>query len=53
MRGASSSTPVPSNQINEQLIDVISLAVGNKKAKHAGMDLLAGMQNRSMVMIGG
>lgn len=53
MRSPSASTPATTNKINEQLLDVISLAVGNKKAKHAGMDLLAGMQNRSMVMIGG
>ncbi|KAJ9112713.1 hypothetical protein QFC22_006215 [Naganishia vaughanmartiniae] len=42
-----------SRRIDDQLMDVIGIAVGNKKAKHAGMDLLAGMQNRSMVMIGG
>lgn len=53
MRNASTSTASSPKQVNEQLLDVISVAVGNKKAKHAGMDLLAGMQNRSMVMIGG
>jgi len=42
-----------SEDVNEQLIDVISMAVGNKKPKHAGMDILKSMRNRSMVMIGG
>lgn len=43
----------PNEEVNERLIDVISMAVGNKKPKHAGMDLLKSMRNRSMVMIGG
>jgi molybdenum cofactor biosynthesis enzyme MoaA len=43
----------PNSRIDERLIDVISMAVGNKKPKHAGMDLLKSMRNRSMVMIGG
>lgn len=52
MRAPGASTP--SDPAHEQLLlDVVSLAVGNKAAKHAGMDLLEGMQNRSMVMIGG
>lgn len=53
MRNARSSAPISDKETNQQLVDVIAVAVGNKKAKHAGMDLLAGMQNRSMVMIGG
>jgi molybdenum cofactor biosynthesis enzyme MoaA len=50
------SSSSPSNvdaPVDVALLDVISLAVGNKKAKHAGMDLLKEMKNRSMVMIGG
>lgn len=53
MRNAGSAAALNDQETNEQLVDVIAMAVGNKKAKHAGMDLLAGMQNRSMVMIGG
>lgn len=50
---APSSPATPETDRDGLLLDVISLAVGNKAAKHAGMDLLKGMQNRSMVMIGG
>lgn len=44
------ATPAETDRL---LTNVIGQAVDGKRAKHAGMDLLAGMQNRSMVMIGG
>jgi cyclic pyranopterin phosphate synthase len=34
-------------------MDVVGKAVGNKKAKHAGMSDLQNMENRSMIKIGG
>ena len=36
-----------------ELLDVIGMAVGRKKAKHAGMGELENMKNRPMVLIGG
>ena len=38
---------------DEELLDVVGKAVGNKKAKHAGMSDLQNMENRSMIKIGG
>jgi len=40
---------------NDELLQVIGLAVGGKKAKHAGMNLLAdnALRNRPMILIGG
>ena len=38
---------------DEELMDVVSAAVGRKKASHAGMHDLAKMENRSMIRIGG
>jgi molybdenum cofactor biosynthesis enzyme MoaA len=38
---------------DEELIDIISLAVTRKKKKHAGMFELAKMPNRPMILIGG
>ncbi|KAJ3063041.1 Molybdenum cofactor synthesis protein 1 [Podochytrium sp. JEL0797] len=38
---------------DEEVIRVIEEAVRNKKRQHAGMDDLAKMKNRAMVMIGG
>lgn len=53
LRDVLRSPSEPWSSKNQDLVDVISMAVGNKKPKHAGMDLLQSMQNRSMVMIGG
>lgn len=38
---------------NDELAAVISAAVDNKKAAHAGMEVLAVTQNRPMITIGG
>lgn len=38
---------------NQELLDVIGLAVHRKKAKHAGMGELVNMKNRPMILIGG
>ena len=38
---------------DDELMDVVGKAVGNKKAKHAGMSDLQNMENRSMIRIGG
>lgn len=37
----------------QELLDVIGLAVSKKKEKHAGMDDLKNMKNRPMILIGG
>ncbi|KAI9887106.1 MAG: hypothetical protein M1823_001096 [Watsoniomyces obsoletus] len=37
----------------QELLDLIGMAVQRKKAKHAGVDALAGMKNRPMILIGG
>ncbi|ELU15082.1 hypothetical protein CAPTEDRAFT_51256, partial [Capitella teleta] len=42
-----------SNMTEEQLKRLIGAAVGSKKAKHAGMNSLADMPNRPMILIGG
>jgi len=41
------------NKTDEQIREVIGMAVSRKKAKHAGMDNLAKMKNRPMITIGG
>jgi cyclic pyranopterin phosphate synthase len=41
------------NQTDDQIREVIGMAVSRKKAKHAGMDNLAKMKNRPMITIGG
>jgi cyclic pyranopterin phosphate synthase len=38
---------------DDELASVISAAVDNKKAAHAGMEVLAVTQNRPMITIGG
>ena len=38
---------------DEELLPVIGAAVGNKKARHAGMHVLATSRNRPMILIGG
>lgn len=37
----------------DQLLDIIGMAVKNKKAKHAGLGELEHMKNRPMILIGG
>jgi cyclic pyranopterin phosphate synthase len=37
----------------QELLDVIGLAVSRKKEKHAGMGELENMKNRPMILIGG
>lgn len=39
--------------MESELLEVIGKAVGNKKAKHAGMGELENMKNRPMILIGG
>jgi cyclic pyranopterin phosphate synthase len=51
-----SSTPhefhgIPENE--QQLLEVIGMAVKRKKEKHAGMGQLENMKNRPMILIGG
>lgn len=41
------------DKTDDQIRDVIGMAVSRKKAKHAGMDTLAKMKNRPMITIGG
>lgn len=43
----------PLNKRERELLEVIGLAVGRKKAKHAGMGELEHMKNRPMILIGG
>lgn len=38
---------------DDDLLDIVSAAVGRKRARHAGMYNLAKMENRPMIMIGG
>jgi len=38
---------------DEELLPVIGAAVGNKKARHAGMHSIAASRNRPMILIGG
>lgn len=41
------------NKTDDEIREVIGMAVSRKKAKHAGMDNLAKMKNRPMITIGG
>lgn len=41
------------NQREQEVLDVIGMAVKRKKAKHAGMTNLPNMKNRPMILIGG
>jgi cyclic pyranopterin phosphate synthase len=41
------------NQREQELLDIIGMAVKRKKAKHAGMGELENMKNRPMILIGG
>jgi cyclic pyranopterin phosphate synthase len=52
-KGLDSSTLLARKQNEQELLDVIGLAVSRKKAKHAGMGELENMKNRPMILIGG
>jgi cyclic pyranopterin phosphate synthase len=53
-QGLSSSAGLLGGTIHErELLDVIGLAVSNKKERHAGMGALENMKNRPMILIGG
>jgi len=41
------------NVPDQQLLDIIGIAVKNKKKQHAGMSELVGTKNRPMILIGG
>ncbi|XP_076067042.1 molybdenum cofactor biosynthesis protein 1-like isoform X2 [Oratosquilla oratoria] len=41
-----------SGATDEELIEIIGIAVGKKKKQHAGMNVLAQMKNRPMILIG-
>jgi GTP 3',8-cyclase len=47
------TVPLARTQSEQELLDVIGLAVSRKKAKHAGMGELENMKNRPMILIGG
>lgn len=44
---------LPIGEREQELLDVIGLAVKRKKAKHAGIGELENMKNRPMILIGG
>jgi len=50
---SSCAGPLGGTAHEKQLLDVIGLAVSNKKEKHAGMGALENMKNRPMILIGG
>lgn len=53
-QGLPGSTGVLGGSLHEQsLLEVIGMAVKNKKEKHAGMGTLENMKNRPMILIGG
>ena len=52
-KGLEPATPLGRTQNEQELLDVIGLAVSRKKAKHAGMGELENMKNRPMILIGG
>lgn len=53
-KGLGDGSATPSLALNEQeLLDVIGLAVKRKKEKHAGIGELEHMKNRPMILIGG
>ncbi|OJK04552.1 hypothetical protein ASPACDRAFT_74185 [Aspergillus aculeatus ATCC 16872] len=51
LESAANATEVP--QREQELLDIIGMAVKRKKAKHAGMGELKNMKNRPMILIGG
>ncbi|PMD37047.1 molybdenum cofactor biosynthesis prote [Hyaloscypha variabilis F] len=49
----SAQGPLGGTKHEQELLDVIGLAVSRKKEKHAGMGELENMKNRPMILIGG
>jgi cyclic pyranopterin phosphate synthase len=47
------AAPFATTRNEQELLDVIGLAVSRKKARHAGMGALENMKNRPMILIGG
>jgi cyclic pyranopterin phosphate synthase len=47
------AAPFARTRNEQELLDVIGLAVSRKKARHAGMGALENMKNRPMILIGG
>jgi cyclic pyranopterin phosphate synthase len=45
--------PLGGTEHEQELLEVIGMAVSRKKAKHAGMGELENMKNRPMILIGG
>jgi cyclic pyranopterin phosphate synthase len=50
---SSAQGPLGGTKHEQELLEVIGLAVSRKKAKHAGMGELENMKNRPMILIGG
>ena len=46
-------TAMRAGATDAELLEIVSAAVGRKRARHAGMYNLAAMQNRPMITIGG
>ncbi len=46
-------TAIRSGADDDDLLDLISIAIGGKHARHAGMHLIAASNNRPMITIGG
>lgn len=52
-RDGSASSWLGSIEREQELLNIIGNAVGNKKERHAGMGALENMKNRPMILIGG
>jgi cyclic pyranopterin phosphate synthase len=52
-QGSDPTVPLCRTENEQELLDVIGLAVSRKKAKHAGIGELENMKNRPMILIGG
>jgi cyclic pyranopterin phosphate synthase len=50
---SSAQGPLGGTAHEQELLEVIGMAVSRKKAKHAGMGELENMKNRPMILIGG
>jgi cyclic pyranopterin phosphate synthase len=50
---SNSQGPLGATEHEQELLEVIGLAVSRKKEKHAGMGELENMKNRPMILIGG
>ena len=52
-KGVDPTAPLARTHNEQELLDVIGMAVSRKKAKHAGIGELENMKNRPMILIGG